>query len=105
MKSEAIGSRVSSKHFTFSPATNSFVGEIAEISHEGADPLDQLYHDDGAKGFVMVSTRTGHEAEFYLTDTVREDDGDLRAWLFRPTMHTTNQFPALRGVQITIVNT
>lgn len=105
MKSQAIGNRVSSDKFSFHPASNSFVGEIAEIVVGGNCPLEQLYHDEDKQGFVMVSTRTGNEAEFYLTNIMREVDGDTRAWIFRPTIHTANHFPALRDVQITIVNT
>lgn len=105
MKSLAIGSRVTSKAFSYSSSTKKFVGDMSEICQGGIDPLDQLYHDESTKGFVMVSDKTGDQAEFVLYHTEREADGDIRYWLFKPSSMTRIRNKGMENVTAMIVNT
>ncbi|WP_407303456.1 hypothetical protein [Acinetobacter sp.] len=103
--SNVIGSKISSARFTYTKRTNSFVTDMSEISHSGADPLGQLYDDAADQGFVMISHKTHEAVEFYLDHTEREADGDIRYWLFKPTAAAVRKNPKLADAKVMIVNT
>jgi hypothetical protein len=104
-KSQAIGTRISTKQFDFGPNTMTFFTYIAELSAEHLDPLDRLWADEGTKGFVLVSHKTGDEYPFQLDHTEREADGDVRAWRFVPHPHAIAQNKYMSGISVVIYNT
>lgn len=105
MKSQAIGTRINSRSFGYSTMTRTFHAEIAELEHARLDAFDQLWADEGTKGFVMVSAKTGEEVPFVLDHTEREADGDTMAWRFVPHWHAVSRNQELRGVSAIIYNT
>lgn len=105
MKSLAIGSRITSSAFGYNKSAKRFSADMSEICQGGIDPLDQLYHDESTKGFVMVSAKTGDQAEFWLYHTEREADGDLRYWVFKPSAMTCIRNKDMANVTVTIFNT
>ena len=104
-RSQAIANRISSLKFSFGSKTNTLFADVSELSHAGYNILDQLWADEGTEGFVMVSHRTDDEVPFVLDTTVREADGDIRAWRFVPHMHAISQNQRLRGVSVIVYNT
>ena len=105
MKSQAIGNRIQSSNFDMGSARKCFTAEISMLSHQGLNPTDQLYYDADDQGFVMVSSKTQNEAEFFLYHTEREADNDIRAWLFKPTEFTLQRHKQLAGISVIIYNT
>lgn len=104
-KTQAIANRISSDKFDFGKKRRTFFADVAELQHENLDAFDQLWHDEGTKGFVMVSSKTGKEVPFELVHTEREADGDTRAWQFKPHAHAIAWDSRLQGVSVIIFNT
>ena len=104
MNSNVIGSRISSKRFSWNPATKEFTAEMSEVSHGGLNPLGQLYNDAADQGFVMVSDKTGKPVQFFLHDTQRDADHDVKFWEFHPIMSAVFYNPQLQGVKVIIFN-
>lgn len=104
MKSQAIGNRIPSNVFDFTGKNGTFSSDMSEVSHAGFDPLEQLYVDEGTKGFVMVSAKTGAEVEFVLYHTEREE-GDTRFWYFKPSASSIAKNPKLTFTKAVIYNT
>lgn len=105
MKSQAIGNRINSKNFGYSTMTRTFHADISELEWRLLDAFDQLWADEGTKGFVMVSEKTADEVPFVLDHTEREVDGDTCAWRFVPHWHAVSRNQELRGVSVIIYNT
>jgi len=105
MKSQAIANRINSNMFSYGAKTRTFFADQSQLSHANKNAFDQLWHDEGGEGFVMVSDRTGREVPFVLDHTEREADGDVRMWRFVPHQHVVWQDEKLRGVSVIIFNT
>jgi hypothetical protein len=105
MKSQAIANRINSDKFIRSTGGKTFFADVSQLEHEKHDAFDQVWHDEGTKGFVLVSQWTGKEVPFELYHTEREADGDVRAWLFKPHQHAVNLDGRLKGVTTIIFNT
>lgn len=97
-----IGTRVSSSRFEFNARIKCFTAEISELPNFTFGPL---YNDACDIGFVMVSSKTGSLAEFYLRPQVRRDqDNDIVAWEFKPTDRAIRANPGLHGAKVVIYN-
>jgi hypothetical protein len=99
-----IGSSVLSNRFDYVSAWKTFIAEISELSHGGVDPLGQLYNDSCDQGFVMISSKTGSEVEFYLHETQRDGEGEIGAWEFRATANAIHHNFNLQNVKVIILN-
>jgi hypothetical protein len=56
-----------------------FIGEASEL------PAPTRVWDDAADvGYRLVSHRTGDSVVFAMDRTVRDDEGDVMAWVFKP---------------------
>lgn len=104
-KSQAIGDRINSSKFTRSVRGRTFFADFSEIEHAKLDCTGQLFHDEGTKGFVMVSQWTGTEVPFELYHTEREADGDVRAWMFKPHQHAAYLDERIKDLTVIIFNT
>lgn len=58
-----------------------------------------------AHPFLMRSERTGRLAEFHMSSVDRDAEGDVLAWLLRPSTRTITENPKLAGVLVSIFNT
>ena len=92
--------KISSQAFTFT-RDESGLGGVFSIERSTLDSLGglkQVYETTGAIGFIMISARTGKEAEFRLTKVETDREGDVVAWILNPTFSSYNQ-PGCRDLQ------
>ena len=69
---------VSTRQFHYDPYTRHFVGFINDTHG-----LGRVYDDAADEGLTLVSSRTGAELVFVVTDETRDAVGDIRAWVLR----------------------
>ena len=95
-----IAATISSKEFTYTPDASGFGGvfTIERSTLDSLGGLKQIYGTTGAVGFIMISAKTGLEAEFRLTSLATDRDGDVISWTLSPTFSSYNQ-PGGRQLQ------
>jgi hypothetical protein len=94
-----IGSKISSKHFTYDKEANAMISDISSLGRGVA--FSRLYDDACDEGFVMVSTKTWQGIAFYLDDEIRNIDGDVECWVFKPIKY---QEHLVTGMAVIIFN-
>ena len=99
-----IGHHVNSTRFDFNRKTGEFVAEISMIQHGGINLFAQLYNDAADQGFVMISAQTQQAVDFYLSDTQRDDEGDVKFWEFTPSTRAVRCNDRLAGVKVIVLN-
>lgn len=72
---------VSTKHFTYESNRRTFVAEASNLPIAG---LGRVYEDAADTGLVLVSSRTGKEITFVVSNTEYRC-GDLVAWYLTST--------------------
>lgn len=95
---------VTSSKFDYNPATKMFFAEMSMFDHEKIDLLETLYPETGEKGFKMLSAKTNKQIDFVLELVDREADGDLRGWIFKPSVGDIFSNPELAKVKVMVVN-
>lgn len=109
MTRTATCAKISSKLFTYTPDASGFGGvftiERSMLDHNGG--LQQIYGTTGAIGFIMVSAKTGLEAEFRLTGLETTTEGEPTCWILSPTFSSYNQPGGrqLQHVSVRVYNT
>jgi hypothetical protein len=82
--------------------TRVFIGEASTF---GKGPLmGQLYRDACDEGLIMLNTRTGNAAMWFLHDTVKDAEGDIVEWVLHPCSETVRQYPTLADHVLHILN-
>jgi hypothetical protein len=71
---------ISTDRFTFDREENIFVAEASDLSVPGDDPLPS-----GLNPFYLQSQWTGRSAQVVPTDTIRDREQEIIAWVFHPT--------------------
>lgn len=97
-----IGSQISTTKFTWVPKTREFIAEISDL--HGSNPLGALYNDACDAGFVLVSQKTNLAIPFYLRETQRDADHDVKFWEFHPCNEAVRQNPSFEDVTVIILN-
>lgn len=81
MSTHIIGTRFSTKQFSYLEATQEFCAEASDL---GDNHLSRLYDDACDVGFVLVSHKTGREVPMCLDRTdVDRRECETVGWLFR----------------------
>lgn len=94
---------VASTHFSYDSNTKVFFGEMSMFDHQKIDLLAQL-NEAGEQGFKMISAKTGKVVDFVLALVDREADGDLRSWIFKPSIGDVFNDQSLANVKVMVVN-
>lgn len=98
--------RCQSLQFTCKDGT--FVAEASNFGplREGhlLDKLTPLYADAKDKGIFITSSKTGITIRYYLARTERDNDGDVKAWMFRPVAVDISNYPAAARTKVVIFN-
>ena len=76
-----IGPRLSTKSFTYDKNSQTFISEASDFGR--AAFYGQLYDDACDEGFVLVSQKTEKAVPFYLSEVVRDVEGDITCWKFK----------------------
>ena len=95
---------VSTNNFSYNPATKMFFAEMSMLDHQKIDVLETLYPETGEQGFKMLSAKTNKQIDFVLELIDREADGDLRGWIFKPSVGDIFANPELANVKVMVVN-
>jgi hypothetical protein len=66
---------VSTRQLWYDAATSTFIGEISSTNG-----LGRVYPDACDEGLTLVSSRTGAEIVFVVTDEQYDGEGDLTLW-------------------------
>lgn len=92
--------KILSSNFTYTADPSGFGGvfSIERSTLDAIGGLKQIYGTTGAIGFIMISAKTGLEAEFRLTSITTDPDGDITCWKLSPTFSSYNQ-PGGRHLQ------
>lgn len=92
--------KILSSYFTYTPDPSGFGGvfSIERSTLDALGGLQQIYGQTGSIGFIMISAKTGLEAEFRLTSLTTDRDGDVTCWKLSPTFSSYNQ-PGGRQLQ------
>jgi len=101
--------RIETSAFTYVPDESNF-GGVFVIERSTLDMLGglkQIYGTTGAIGFILVSKKTGLQAEFRLTGVETDREGDVTCWILRPTFSSYNKpgCSRLQWVSVKVFNT
>jgi hypothetical protein len=70
---------------------NALITEMSVLSSSGEHKVfDRLFQDSADDGFVVCSS-TGVEIVFAMHDIQRDGDGDVSAWILKPTLESVAQ--------------
>lgn len=101
--------KIDSSNFTYTPFKDTIGGSfvIERSTLDALGGLKQICGQTGAVGFIMISARTGNEAEFRLTKIKTDRDGDVTVWILSPTFSSYNQPGCrhLQHVEVHVLNT
>lgn len=79
--------------------------EASELTEGGKTPMfGRIYDDAMDSGFLVVSTRTGKEAAFYIDRTQRDGEREVQCWILKPTPETARKIPEAANIVITVFN-
>jgi hypothetical protein len=96
--------RYSSKLFIQSTKDREFTCDASQLARLPNNFMGRIYDDAIDLGFAIVSERTGNEAVWYHSQTVCDDEGDVREWVFLPTRETVQKMPQLRDYKVIVFN-
>jgi hypothetical protein len=101
--------KILSSNFTYVKDPSGFGGvfTIERSTLDSLGGLQQIYGQTGSIGFIMISAKTGLEAEFRLTSLTTDRDGDVTCWKLSPTFSSYNQAGGrqLQHVAVHVYNT
>ena len=92
---------VSTKSFTVDAHIQSMTVDFSDL---GMDTFHVLPGTGVRAALLIESHKTGSNAWFYLDETMRDRDGDVTHWVFRPTLGTQEEFPNLQGWYVVVFN-
>lgn len=98
-------STYSTRLFTYDTSRGWFIAEASTLAANTNDqPLfGQVYSDACDEGIQLVSHATGHETLWHVHETKRQD-GEIQAWILKPTPETLRKTPSLRNIEVHILN-
>lgn len=73
---------VSSKSFDYNVAKNTFIAEISDLGKNFR--FERVYQDSIDLGLTMLSQKTNTKMDFYISDEVRDESGDIQYWMLKP---------------------
>lgn len=94
-----IAKVISSKYFDYSKGSFS-----AEDSSLPEGRTSRIYNDACDEGFIMKSEKTGDEVIFFLANTLRDREGDVTHWLYKPSAQDIQRNARLSNVTVTVWN-
>jgi ribonuclease HI len=97
-----IAPTLNSNQFTWSKDRRVFSAEVSDFGpgfHFG-----QIYSDACDEGLRLVSSQTGSEVTFYVSEREQDGEGDLVAWKLRPTVESLRKNPQIADVEMVIFN-
>lgn len=100
-----IGQTISSYAFDYDAKSKTFSAEISMIEANNLKVFGMLYDDAIDTGFVMMSAKTDRLAEFFMEETIKNVDGDITHWVFKPMQSSVRRNPKLAGVKVIVWNT
>lgn len=74
---------ISTSRLTWCPRDREFVTDASLLDHQGLRP-SRVYDDACDVGYTLVSHRTGKELVVAHDDTVKNREGEVVAWVYRP---------------------
>lgn len=89
---------IDSGRFTWDKENKSLVIEISDL-HD-FNIYQKIYSDAADRGFAIRSSRTGKVELFYYCETVKNDEGEIQYWRFRPV----NKLLRLKIQEVLIFN-
>lgn len=93
---------IGTERFSWTPESRTF---SAEASDFGRDFRPSSLYDDACDiGFELVSQWTGKRTTWCLTDEIRDGEGELQAWEFKPTSEALRVNHTLLGAKVVIFN-
>lgn len=75
-------SPVSTAKFMYDKTDRVFWADMSDLGREFS--LGRVYDDSCDEGFTLVSQWTGEEIVFVLDHVLRDGEGDVLRWEFRP---------------------
>lgn len=73
-----MSTQSSTRQFSYDAATSTFSAEVSSTNG-----LHRVYDDACDVGLTLVSSRTGREVVFVVTDEHRDGEGDVTHWTLR----------------------
>lgn len=89
----------STKLFHWDKQRKRFSAEASDIGYTGCS---RIYPDACDVGICLKSHRTGKSLWFYLDETIRDPEGDVQAWVFKPSPEAERD--GASGLIVTIFN-
>ena len=80
------------------------VGEASEMGLRPGHHWDRLYDDACDVGIVLRSHRTGELSRWFLSETIKDADGDVTEWVLKPCSETLHKLPYLAMYTLHILN-
>lgn len=71
--------KINTRELTWDSQRRWFIAEASELPQPG-----RIWDDAADIGYELISHRTGEAVLFYLHKEIRDRDGDIEAWIYRP---------------------
>jgi hypothetical protein len=96
--------RVFSDRFYYSPTEKEFSAESSDFCRRNKDLFHRLYQDACDEGITIISTKTGVEVDYYISECIEDNEGDLLSWILIPTLESLRKTPLASGTSVVIFN-
>lgn len=77
---------------------------VAEASDLQLDKFDILYDNSRDIGIRIKRPSTGVVVAFFVSQTIRDPEGDTQAWVLTPIPEHVQIYPDLLGAEVVIFN-
>lgn len=96
--------RFSTNMFIYDKKNRSFLQELSSLDIRPNQRLfHRIYQDACDEGITLISSRTGHEVDYYI-DKIDTDEGDIWGWHLLPTPESIRKVPQAKGTSILLIN-
>ena len=77
--------RIETSNFNYHGETRTFTQDASTLGVDlFATMFQELIPEESYQGFILVSERTGDEQPLHLEGRVRDAEGDIQFWRFKP---------------------
>lgn len=90
-----------SKQFSYNSSDKTLTAEASDLNNKH---LQQIYNDACDVGFAIRSNKTGKVVTYYMTHEEKDNEGDIKWWIYEPTPESLRRVNECLGTKVMIFN-
>lgn len=83
----------------FTPVDDVIVAEVSDMESRHLQPLP-----NGKRGFNVKSNRTGAVITYVMVGTLKDPQGELVGWEYRPSWESIRKYPECAETRAVVIN-